>query len=356
MADMQPIIVIKKKSHHGGHHGGAWKVAYADFVTAMMALFIVLWLLSSSSKQTQEQIAGYFNDPHGLSTKKGAEGKPGPKLQDKHPADMDALKKQILLAIQNVNLLNKLQKQIEVTVTDEGLRVDLIEDKNGTFFELGSARPTAALQEILQVLSGELKQLPNRLYIEGHTDAQPYVADAKYDNWELSSDRANEARREMRADGIRSGQVSEVRGFADQQLRIPDKPYDPSNRRVSIVVQRVQTIAAPSPGAGVHTNGAKPARQSDQSATENSTTRASGTALKPEAASSEQLANKGARNLRASLSRARTRQATLRSRMPDCCNASRRYSGSRRSSRSRVQEPEVNILMNSRTAVSSCCE
>lgn len=245
MTEPQPIIVIKKNKHHGGHHGGAWKVAYADFVTAMMALFIVLWLLSSTSKQTQEVIAGYFNDPSGTSTKRGSEGQPGSRAQDKHPADLEAVKKQILLAIEDVPLLRKLNKQIEVKITDEGLSVDLIEDKNGTFFELGSAKPTLALQQILKVLSGEFKQLPNRMLIEGHTDAQPYVEDAKYDNWELSSDRANEARREMNSDGLRPGQVSEVRGFADQKLRIPERPFDPANRRVSIVVKSLSASRSP---------------------------------------------------------------------------------------------------------------
>lgn len=292
MADAHPIIVIKKKVHHGGHHGGAWKVAYADFVTAMMALFIVLWLLSSTSKQTQEQIAGYFNDPRGTANKKGSEGKPGSKAQDKHPADMEALKKQLIVAIQNVDILNKLRKQIEVTVTDEGLRVDLIEDKNGTFFELGSAKPTPALQEILRVLSGELKQVPNRISLEGHTDAQPYADHAAYDNWELSSDRANEARREMKADGIRSGQVSEVRGFADQQLRIPDKPYDPANRRVSIVVLSPQASTKPARKLESQAPNAKQADQPEQSAGQISSDTAQKTTSQPEAGSSEQIANK----------------------------------------------------------------
>jgi chemotaxis protein MotB len=237
MVNEQPIIIIRKKGGHSAHHGGAWKVAYADFVTAMMALFIVLWLLSSTSKQTQEDIAGYFNDPHGTATKKGSEGKPTSKPQDKQHSDMAALKEQLLRAIQDVELLNKLNKQIEVTVTDEGLRIDLIENKAGTFFEVGSAQPTPALQTILKVLSGELKRLPNNISVEGHTDAQPYANKAGYGNWELSSDRANEARREMQTDGLRSDQVSQVRGFADQQLHIPERPYDPANRRVSVVVQ-----------------------------------------------------------------------------------------------------------------------
>ena len=278
MAEIQPIIVIKKKVHGGGHHGGAWKVAYADFVTAMMALFIVLWLLSSTSKQTQEQIAGYFNDPKGTAAKKGSEGKPTPKVQDKQPADMQALKTQLLHAIQDVDLLNKLKKQIEITVTDEGLRIDLIEDKNGTFFESGSAHPTPALQQILKVLSEQIKHLPNRLSIEGHTDAEPYAEKAGYDNWELSSDRANEARREMQVDGLRAGQVSEVRGFADQQLHLPEKPYDPANRRVSVVVQPQGISASPARHAKSQTE-PNSAKRPEVSAAEVKTT-APGTAPK----------------------------------------------------------------------------
>ena len=139
MADEQPIIVIKKVSGHGGHHGGAWKVAYADFVTAMMALFIVLWLLSSTNKQTQEEIAGYFNDPKGTASKKGSEGKPQPKEESKKD-DMAALKADLMKAIDSINMLNKLKKQIEMSITEEGLRIELIEDEKGTFFQVGSAQ------------------------------------------------------------------------------------------------------------------------------------------------------------------------------------------------------------------------
>ncbi len=248
MADEQPIIVIKKKSGHGGHHGGAWKVAYADFVTAMMSLFIVLWLMNSTPKAVQEEIAGYFNDPKGTAAKKGSEGKPIPKeskeaKEAKNKKDMDALKDQLLRAIADVNLLNELKKQIEITLTAEGLRVELIEDQKGTFFESGSARPTPALQQILKVLAGRLKALPNRMSIEGHTDAAPYANQTVYGNWELSTDRANVARREMQEDGIRANQISQVRGFADQQLHIPDKPFDAANRRVSLVVLNLSATA-----------------------------------------------------------------------------------------------------------------
>lgn len=239
----QPIIVIKKKGSHGGHHGGAWKVAYADFVTAMMALFIVLWLMSSTSKQTQEEIAGYFNDPKGLSTKKESGNKPALKETDEKQ-EMVALKNQLLKAIEDISALNNLRKQIEITITDEGLRIELVEDQKGTFFESGSAEPTLALIEILKLLATQLQSLPNHISIEGHTDAQAYVKQASYSNWELSTDRANVARREMQANGIRGDQVSQVRGFADQQLHFPLKPLDPANRRVSLVVQNLPKPAS----------------------------------------------------------------------------------------------------------------
>jgi chemotaxis protein MotB len=238
MADEQPIIIKKKKGGHGGHHGGAWKVAYADFVTAMMALFIVLWLMSSTSKHTQDEIAGYFRDPKGLTVNKAAVSQPveEPKKKD----DMAALKKDLLHAIDDINDLNKVRKQIEITITDEGLRIELIEDANGTFFETGKTQPTPALVEILKVLADKLKSVPNHISIEGHTDAQPYVNTAVYGNWELSSDRANVARREMQHDGIREDQVSQVRGFAAQRLHIPAKPFDAANRRISLVVQYLE--------------------------------------------------------------------------------------------------------------------
>jgi chemotaxis protein MotB len=234
----QQIIVIKKKGGHGGHHGGAWKVAYADFVTAMMSLFIVLWLMNTTPKPVQEAIAGYFNDPKGTASKKGSIG---PDAQKGKPVekkdDMTALKLDLIKAIEKMNLLNSVKKQIEITVTQEGLRVELIEDEKGTFFELGKAKPTPVLGAILKVLSGQLKDLPNNLSIEGYTDARPYANADGYGNWELSADRANEARREMQNDGIRQDQVSQVRGFADQRLHVPDKPFDAANRRISLIVQ-----------------------------------------------------------------------------------------------------------------------
>jgi chemotaxis protein MotB len=241
MDSAQAIIVIKKKVTHGGHHGGAWKVAYADFVTAMMSLFIVLWLMNSTPKPVQEAIAGYFKDPLGTATKKGSTGKTSPKdaPQTAKPDDMTALKADLMKAIEKMNLLNNVKKQIEISITEEGLRIELVEDAKGTFFEVGKAKPTPALEGILKMLAGQLKDLPNHILIEGYTDAHPYTSSTGYGNWELSSDRANEARREMQADGIRANQVSQVRGFGDQRLHFPDKPFDASNRRVSLIVQNM---------------------------------------------------------------------------------------------------------------------
>ena len=241
----QPIIVIKKKNGHGGHHGGAWKVAYADFVTAMMSLFIVLWLMNSSEK-VRKAVAGYFNDPKGTSTLMGTTmsgtGETITAAQSATP--MEQLKERIEQEIKAKKDLEQLSKQIEITLTTEGLRIELLEDKDGTFYELGSARLSRSGQELLALLAGELKTLPNALLIEGHTDAAPYSSDTSYGNWELSADRANSARRLLQQDGVRADQVTQVRGYADQMLRVKSNPYDPSNRRISILVKNE---AAPTP-------------------------------------------------------------------------------------------------------------
>jgi chemotaxis protein MotB len=252
-----PIIIIKKKSGHGGHHGGAWKVAYADFVTAMMALFIVLWLLSSSSKQTQIAISGYFKDPSGTAEKAGTSlagtGESIPITKQ----DMAKLKEKLQKTIQKINDLDKLKKNIEMTVTAEGLRIELIESEKGTFFESGRAALNKSGQELLGLLAVELGQVPNHISVEGHTDAKPYSGKSSYSNWELSSDRANAARRLMQQEGgLRPDQVTQVRGFADQRLRNIKDPLDPSNRRISIIVQY---LSAPTDeGGSAAENGKEP--------------------------------------------------------------------------------------------------
>jgi chemotaxis protein MotB len=235
LENAKPIIVIKKKTGHGGHHGGAWKVAYADFVTAMMALFIVLWLLNTS-KPVREAIAGYFKDPSGTAGKLGTtmEGKGESVVAPKQ--DMAKLKQELEKAISQMPDFDKLKNQIEITVTAEGLRIELLESATGTFFNLGSSEPNANGKELLQLLANELGKLPNKLSIEGHTDSKPFSGKHNFGNWELSTDRANSARRLMQQSGLGQQQVAQVRGFADQLLRKPDDPFDPSNRRISLIV------------------------------------------------------------------------------------------------------------------------
>ena len=241
MAEKQPpIILIRKKVKRSSHHGGAWKVAYADFVTAMMSLFIVLWLMSSTTKQVQQIIAGYFRDPNGTAVQRGSDREgTGENILLKQQ-DMNKLRQALLQSIHRVDPLDRLKKQIEMTITPEGLRIELMEAPNGTFFKMGSTQPTPALVAVLKVLSQQLGTLPNRISIEGHTDAQPYAKPGIYSNWELSADRANVARRLMQTQGIRTDQVSQVRGFADERLRNKANPFDPANRRVSLIVQYME--------------------------------------------------------------------------------------------------------------------
>jgi chemotaxis protein MotB len=243
------VIIIKKKTGHGGHHGGAWKVAYADFVTAMMSLFIVLWLMNTSEK-VRQAVAGYFNDPSGKSTMTGTDQSGSSDSLALDAKNIPDLKKKIEQAIRQMNDLKALQNQIQVTITPEGLRIELLETKDGTFFNSGSATLNKNGRELLEMLSGQLGALPNRVSIEGHTDAAPYATKDGYGNWELSSDRANAARRVMQDAGLRSNQVSQVRGYADQKLKVPTNPLDPSNRRISVIVQYLTPDQPPVPGDG----------------------------------------------------------------------------------------------------------
>jgi chemotaxis protein MotB len=247
---IRPIIVIKKKISHGGHHGGAWKVAYADFVTAMMSLFIVLWLLNSSP-QVKKAVAGYFNDPKSSGKQTGTAALGSGESVSIDRQNVEKLKEEIEKAILKQSDLTKLSKQIDITMTGEGLKIELIEDKGGTFFESGSPKLSENGVALLSLLSDQLKVLPNRLLIEGHTDAQAYSNDNGYTNWELSTDRANSARRLLQQGGIGTSQISQVRGYADQMLRVPANPLDPSNRRISLIVQWVDaaTPAGPSQSA-----------------------------------------------------------------------------------------------------------
>lgn len=248
MADTPaPIIIIRKKGGHGGHHGGAWKVAYADFVTAMMALFIVLWLLSSS-EQVKKAVGGYFQDPTGSGKLMGSSmnGSGGPSV-DVSKENMEKLKEMLDNAVKEMPNFQQMKNQVEVIVTGEGLRIELLETEKGMFFESGRPEPTDSGRALLQMLASQLGKMQNKLLIEGHTDAKPFSDGASYTNWELSTDRANAARRFMQEHGIRVDQISQVRGFGDQHLRNPKDPEAASNRRISVLVEY---LAKPAPPAG----------------------------------------------------------------------------------------------------------
>ncbi len=260
MTAKPPIIVIKKKGAHAAAHGGAWKVAYADFVTAMMALFIVLWLLSSS-RQVQEAVGGYFRDPTGTSRKVGSDMQGAGENFSVSKDNMAELKEELQKTMRQVPNFDKLKNHIDMTITSEGLRIELLESATSTFFDSGRPEPNKDGEDILAALSKELGTLPNKIAVEGHTDSKPYSGRNNYSNWELSVDRANAARRLMQQNGIREDQIIQVRGFADQHLRKADAPLDPSNRRVSLIVQYVDKNKGDSdtPAPGANNEATKPA-------------------------------------------------------------------------------------------------
>lgn len=253
-------IIIKKKRGHGGHHGGAWKVAYADFVTAMMALFIVLWIVGQSNA-VKQSISSYFKDPGVFDSGQGGgvlDGSSGsaPSPTSNAAIEMEKLKaeaKKIENAIASTPELDKFKDKIQITVAKEGLRIELVENSTGLFFDVGSAQIKPETVKLLKLVAQEVGRLNNNIMIEGYTDARPYVG-KDYSNWELSSDRANTARRILEENGIRQDQVLEVRGFADRNLKHPDQPLDAANRRVSILVAATpekiaQDVAPPKPQA-----------------------------------------------------------------------------------------------------------
>ncbi|SPE25221.1 OmpA/MotB domain protein [Candidatus Sulfopaludibacter sp. SbA3] len=238
------FIIKRKKAGHAGHHGGAWKVAYADFVTAMMALFIVLWLMSAD-EEVKKAISAYFNNPSGPGKLTGTAAAGLGNALEVPKDDMKKLAEKIQQALMSVPNFRALKDHVEITITSDGLRIELLETDAGMFFESGRAVPTEGGTELLQHLSDELGKLPNNVLIEGHTDSKPFSRDDAYSNWELSTDRANSARKLMEAGGLRPGQVAQVRGYADRQLRHPDDPQASSNRRISVIVQYL----TPPPGA-----------------------------------------------------------------------------------------------------------
>jgi chemotaxis protein MotB len=235
-----PVIIIRKKAAHAAHHGGAWKVAYADFVTAMMALFIVLWLMNSSV-QVRKAISAYFKDPSGTGKMSGSASTGTGETVSVNKDDMSKLKDRLEQAVKRSPEFEKLKDYVQMSVTGEGLRVELIESERGMFFSSGSSDPTEAGSELIRKLADELRKMPNDLVIEGYTDARPFSGRGAYSNWDLSTERANAARRLMQS-VLRPNQVVQVRGFADQSLRDKQHPEDPSNRRISVIVRYLPVV------------------------------------------------------------------------------------------------------------------
>ncbi|MCS7190782.1 MAG: OmpA family protein [Fimbriimonadales bacterium] len=257
------IRIVKKKGGGHGHHGGAWKVAYADFVTAMMAFFMVMWLIGLDAK-TRAAIAAYFRDPVGFMQAVRAKSEavftindavpPGGKNTPNMPRaakdgktilkkdrktekqELEEFKKYIETALSNIPELSRLKEYVKIEFVKEGLRIELLEGKQPVFFQTGSATVTPAARQLLRIIAQKVGKLDNRVIVEGHTDAQPYRYGSGYSNWELSADRANAARRVLEASGLWKGQVAEVRGYADTRLRNPDDPFHYSNRRVSLLI------------------------------------------------------------------------------------------------------------------------
>jgi chemotaxis protein MotB len=242
MSSQPPVIVIRKvrKAAHGGH-GGAWKVAYADFVTAMMALFLVLWLMASDEK-VKKAVGGYFQDPSGVGKMSGSAmtGAGGEGLTIARD-DLKSLKEKIERAMKDLPKFEQMKKNVQITVTTEGLRIELLETEKGMFFDSGNALPTDSGREMIHMLAEQLNALPNKLLIEGHTDAKPFNR-GDYGNWELSADRANAARRILLEHGLGANRVGQVRGFADQRLRDTKDPTNPANRRISVIVQYLDPL------------------------------------------------------------------------------------------------------------------
>ncbi|GAB7530742.1 flagellar motor protein MotB [Pseudomonas sp. 3A(2025)] len=269
MENNQPIIVKRVKRFGGGHHGGAWKIAFADFATAMMAFFLVLWLMSAATPEELVAIAGYFKDPVGFSDSGSPYvidlgGSPemapdrslNPEIKstpspdtvpieaDDAEAKADQVEKErlemLLQELQNKveesPQLQKFKDQILLEITQDGLRIQIVDADNRPMFDSGSARLKPYFEDILLALADTIKDVPNKISVSGHTDAKPFAGSGEFGNWELSASRANAARRALVAGSYPESQVARVVGYASSALYDRDKPLNPINRRIDIVV------------------------------------------------------------------------------------------------------------------------
>lgn len=253
MSDGQDNIIIVKKGKKGGHghHGGAWKVAYADFVTAMMALFIVLWVLGQND-DVKKSVSSYFKDPTGYSPYgknviTGAPSSPLPitttksQKREEEKLKFEEMKSKIQEELGQNQAFASVSQYIEFEMINEGLRIELLESADNIFFGIGSSQLNANASKLIQEIGQQVATLNNNIVIEGHTDARPFVAGSEnYTNYELSTDRANAARRALIKGGVSSKQIDEIRGCADKRLRNPEDPYSLVNRRISIVIKYLE--------------------------------------------------------------------------------------------------------------------
>ncbi len=270
MADDKPVVIRRvKKGGHAAHHGGAWKVAYADFVTAMMALFMVLWLLTQADMKLRQQIAQYFRDQGvltggmAINTDVGIAKSREPKVvaqdivlvqgEEEHlQAGKKALEQLIHEAAKQNPQLAGIMEQVIIQVTDQGLSIQVVDKGKDLLFDLSSAELKPGLVELLKRLAEQLGKLPNHVQIGGHTDGRPFPPSSGLTNWELSAARANAARRVLETNGLWPGQITRVIGFADSEPLVPENPLADENRRLSILAQR----NGPVPGPGTTGEGA----------------------------------------------------------------------------------------------------
>ncbi len=240
------VIIRRKRRAHAAAHGGAWKIAYADFVTAMMAFFLLMWLLTSTNHGDLQGIADYFNRPlqAAFTEGPGSTATTSPQtdedkqeLRQDEQQQLDALKTRLTTLIDRSPKLQAFKNQIKIDITSEGLRIQIIDDKNRPMFDKGNAELKDYTQAILSQIGPTLNAVPNHISIAGHTDALTYSGgQAGFSNWELSTERANAARRELIDGGMHGAKVLQVRGLADAIPLIVNDPANPANRRISIVV------------------------------------------------------------------------------------------------------------------------
>lgn len=269
-----PDIVIKKvkKGGHGGHHGGSWKVAYADFVTAMMAFFLLLWLLSSATEEQLQGISNYFTPETISQSESGSGGILGgqslaeqgslrsetgaptvsmdippvktpeeiveQRLAEQEDKEFKEAEEQLRKAIESSPDLQELAKNIRIEETDEGLRIQILDEDGTAMFPSGSAVMAEHTKLLLSKVVEAIKGMPQDISIEGHTDAVPFTTITGYSNWELSSDRALATRRELETQGLATGRFAKVAGLADTDPLIPETPENERNRRISITLLR----------------------------------------------------------------------------------------------------------------------